>query len=754
MKEKTLITGFPRMGENRELKKALEDYWSGKTGIDELQKISSELRKKHWMIQKDNGISLISCNDFSFYDSMLDTAVMINAVPERFRDSKNKTDMYFSMAHGDANSAAMEMTKWFNTNYHYIVPELDDSIEFKADASKIVSEYREALSVGIHPKINIIGPITFLALSKTDDGSDPLKYIDKVTEVYCSILRELSALDETVFIQFDEPVFVRDLPEEYFERLREVYLKFSAVSDNIRIIFTTYFEHSCEAVKALADVPLWGLGLDFVHGKKNIDALKYAQNKIIIAGVVDGRNIWINDFNKSIRLLKEIAAHTGMDRILVSTCCSLLHVPFSSVNEPDSRIKDWFSFAVEKTAEVSLLGRVFHSPEVNESDSRNLVENAMINELMKSSEFRTDASVQEGINEAVKSEREGGFTERQTIQRKKFNLPVLPLTTIGSFPQTPELRKTRRDFRMKNISSAEYESAVKNYIDDCIAFQEEAGLDVFVHGEPERTDMVEYFGEMLKGFHFTKNGWVQSYGSRCVKPPVIYGDVSRPEPMTVKWISYAQGKTKKIVKGMLTGPVTILNWSFVRDDKTRAEVSKQIALALRDEIDDLQKAGISIIQVDEAAFKEGYPLRRENIPAYEEMAVSDFKLACSRAEKDTQIHTHMCYSNFNDIMPVIDSMDADVITIETARSGNKLLKVFRDYGYKKDVGPGVYDIHSARIPDVEEIEKQIRLRMEVLPAGQLWVNPDCGLKTRKWDEVKPALENMVKAVEKIRMDLK
>jgi 5-methyltetrahydropteroyltriglutamate--homocysteine methyltransferase len=751
MKCKTLIPGFPRIGERRELKKALEKYWTGKTPLIELEHKSSALRERHWRLQQEKGIDLISCNDFSWYDSMLDTIVLLNAIPERFRDISDSTARYFAMARGTENAVAMEMTKWFNTNYHYIVPELDDHLPFSLNASKILSEYDEAREVGIAPKINLIGPLTFLGLSRTTtDGGDPYRYYDRVLPVYLELMRRLSELDSCVYVQIDEPIFVKDPSRQSLDLLRACYEQLASESERLRLIVTTYFEHSNEAAMLLAETPVWGLGLDFVHGMRNLDALDRLRDKVLIAGIVDGRNIWRNDLEASLERLAAIEQFVPKERIVLSTSCSLLHVPYSLEHEPESEVKPWLAFACEKVDEVALLSHVFHGPEPSDTDRRLLEQNLAILRERTASPLVTDPDVTSRMDRLDKTARDGNAPERRALQQERLQLPPLPTTTIGSFPQTPELRKLRSAFKKQALTEEQYEEGLKQYIKECVAFQEEIGLDVLVHGEPERNDMVEYFGEMLNGFHFTRNGWVQSYGSRCVKPPIIYGDVSRPAPMTVKWIRYAHRQTSKPMKGMLTGPVTILNWSFVRDDKARADVSKQLALALGDEIADLQNAGISIIQVDEAAFKEGYPLRTADISGYERWAVANFKLAVSTAEKTTQIHTHMCYSEFNDIIKTLEAMDADVITIETARSGNVLLESFQTAGYANQVGPGVYDIHSPRVPSVEEFVEQIRVRMDVLPIEQLWVNPDCGLKTRAWEEVRPALRNMAQAVTRIR----
>ena len=747
---KTCITGFPRIGEKRELKKALENYWAKKSDIHDVRATAFELRKKNWLHQKHIGIDLISCNDFSLYDHMLDTIVMVNAIPERFKKIIDENERYFSMARGTEKANAMEMTKWFNTNYHYIVPELDGNMEFRLNFSKIASEFKEAKAFDILPKINVIGPLTFLGLSKTSEGKNCYDYFNAIFPVYKELVKEISSLDDNVFIQFEEPVFAKDVSTRQLKLLKTAYDGLASISDKIKIIVLTYFEHSIEASAVLATTPVWGIGLDFVHGPKNLETLGAVNGKKLIAGVVDGRNIWINDLNQTKAMLDRISSAVPKEDVIVSTSCSLLHIPYTVANEKDDGIKNRLSFAYEKVREVSLLSKMFRDEPVTETENNLVNASLKIIEEKKVSTKVNNPSVQQRIKNIGKRERKDTYRHRISVQKQAFNLPVLPTTTIGSFPQTEDLRKIRSDYKNNIISLRDYEDGIRKYIDECVAFQEKIGLDVLVQGEPERNDMVEYFGEMLLGFHFTANGWVQSYGSRCVKPPIIYGDVSRPGPMTVQWMTYAQSKTKKIMKGMLTGPVTILNWSFVRDDIARSEVSRQIALALSDEIEDLQLAGIKIIQVDEPAFKEGYPLRKNDISLYEKWAVENFKLSVSTARAETQIHTHMCYSDFNDIISTIEAMDADVITMENARSGNELLAVFKKTGYKNEIGPGVYDIHSPRIPSVKEISRQITSLLKVFPVGQLWINPDCGLKTRKWEEVKPALKNMVEAVKNIR----
>jgi 5-methyltetrahydropteroyltriglutamate--homocysteine methyltransferase len=750
---RTLINGFPRIGENRELKKVLERYWAHKAPFEEVENTARVLRERHWRLQKDSGIDFISSNDFSLYDNMLDTIVMLGAVPERFAGIADKHERYFAMARGNGKAAAMEMTKWFNTNYHFIVPELSDDLVFQLDSAKILGEYREAKDMGVTTKINLIGPLTFLALSKKKDGGDSFKYLYKILPVYKRLLGEIAKLDDSVYVQFDEPAFVRDPSDRILSPIQETYRELAAVSAGIKIIVTSCFEHSLEAVKPLCGVPIWGIGLDFLYGRRNFEGLEQATSKNIVAGIVDGRNIWRGDISAGLDLLTRINRVIPKEQIVVSTSCSLLHSPYSVKGEGDSVVKKYLAFACEKVEEVSLLARLFAPDRLSEAE-KSLIEENKGNLLS----FSNPAPVRDGgaghspVNSGRK-ERDGTYSERSALQKERLKLPPLPTTTIGSFPQTPELRKARSDYRKGGITEAVYEGAVKKYIDDCVAFQEETGLDVLVHGEPERNDMVEYFGELLEGFHFTQNGWVQSYGSRCVKPPVIFGDISRPAPMTVKWIRYAQGKTKKPMKGMLTGPVTILNWSFVRNDIPRRTVARQIAIALSDEVADLQKAGINIIQVDEAAFREGYPLRKENIAEYEQWALEAFRLAVSTADMSTQIHTHMCYSEFSDIIKTIEAMDADVLTIETARSGNTLLKVFKETSYQNEIGPGVYDIHSPRIPPAAEFREQIAARLEVIDKKKMWVNPDCGLKTRTWEEVKPALRNMVEAAAAVREEI-
>ncbi|RDU65341.1 5-methyltetrahydropteroyltriglutamate--homocysteine S-methyltransferase [Helicobacter didelphidarum] len=743
------IIGFPRIGEKRELKKALESFWTKKMSENELLCVAKELRTLHWSYQKK--CPFVVVNDFSLYDNMLDLSYALGAIPARFRNLKG-LELYFAMARGNGENVACEMTKWFNTNYHFVVPELSKHDCYTVNAEKIINEYNEAKSLGYAPKISLIGLFTYIGLSKTSDNSSKKDIFPHLKKVYLELIKTLSTLEKGTIIEFHEPIFVKG-ENEFFPYIKEVYNEICTFG--VKAIVTTYFEASNEATKILVETNIEGLGLDFLYGENNLTSLQLIANagKKLYAGLIDGRNIWVANLDSKLSILDKISLIVPKDLIHIGTSCSLLHVPFSKDSEikMDKEILSWLSFAKEKVRELELLESLFRNGIVD-SNKEAYEFNKTINDGRKQSQKIHDTKVRERIANLVITERKESFQARIKTQRKELGYPDLATTTIGSFPQTPELRALRQKYKKGEIDTDTYENGIKEYITECIRFQEEIGLDVLVHGEPERNDMVEYFGEQMKGFVFSQNGWVQSYGSRCVKPPIIYGDTSRPESMTLKWSSFAQSLSKKIVKGMLTGPVTILNWSFVRDDLARKEVCKQLSLCIADEISDLQNGGIRIIQVDEAAFKEGYPLREENIKEYETWALECFKISSSVAKPQTQIHTHMCYSEFNDIIKTIEAMDADVISIETARSGNELLKIFKQVGYANEVGPGVYDIHSPRIPSVDEIYKQIKLLLEVLPKEQLWINPDCGLKTRKWEEVKPSLKNMIEAVKKIRSE--
>ncbi len=751
----TYVVGFPRIGEQRELKKALEAYWAGKIGKAELQNVASDLRKRHWIYQKNAGIDLISINDFSFYDNMIDAMVMLNATPAKYDDVKNCMDKNFSMARGDDNHKAMEMTKWFNTNYHYIVPELDEEMDFKASIEKIQIEYNEAKELGINPKVNFIGLITFVKLSKIVNGSEDA-IIEKLIPVYVDLIKQLKELDKNITIQFDESYFVTNPTDKDLETLKKVYDVLTSESENIFV--ATYFEHSNEANEVLAKTNIKGMFLDFVAGSENSIKPLVEAGKIIGIGIVNGRNVWVNDIRESVKFLEGIAEAYDKDKILVGSSCSLLHVPFTLKYEEkmDSDIKSWLSYAVEKLNEIKIIDKLFRGIELDAEEKADLVANEEAIATRKTSDKIHNSIVKDRVSNLTENDakRDMPFEERIKLQHENLKYPILPTTTIGSFPQTPEVRKLRRDYKNGVISQEEYETQIKKWIDELVELQEKLDIDVLVHGEYERNDMVEYFGEQLEGVAFSQNGWVQSYGSRCVKPPLIFGDVSRPKDMTVKWITYAQSKTNRPMKGMLTGPATMLNWAFVRDDQPRSVTGYQMALAIRDEVNALEAAGIKVIQVDEAALREGYPLRDEKKAEYEEWSIRGFRITTSGVRAETQIHTHMCYSEFSDIMDAIEAMDADVISIENARSDNSLLEIFKERGYKGEIGPGVYDIHSPRIPSVEELVEQIEELMKVLPLEKLWVNPDCGLKTRKWPETTPSLENMVKATKIVREKLK
>jgi 5-methyltetrahydropteroyltriglutamate--homocysteine methyltransferase len=753
--------GFPRIGEKRELKFALEKYWKGRIDLAELEEVSAELRRRHWEYQKEAGIDSVACNDFSWYDQTLDMIATLGLEPERFRAIDDATERYFAMARGNNECVAMEMTKWFNTNYHYIVPELSDKLRGAVDASRIEALYAEAKAAGIEkPRINLVGPLTFLANAKRlDSHESPLGLFGKILPLYEELLARLAKLDEEVIIQIEEPIFVTDAVAELGMLIKNAYTALAQVDDRIRLYVVTYFDHAVEAAKILAKTPIAGIGLDFLYDDgRNLEVLDAIaeSGKELIAGVIDGRNIWRTDLDARKELLERIALSVERDRIIVSPSCSLLHIPFTLRYEEklSPEVRSYLAFAVERLEELRLLNALFRGAELSDADAAALEASRSALAERRSNRSVTDAEVRkrmEGLD-ALKRKREVPFKERILTQHEKFGYKPLATTTIGSFPQTPELRKVRREFKRGEISREEYERTIEDQIRACVEFQERIDLEVLVHGEFERNDMVEYFGERLSGVAFSENGWVQSYGSRCVKPPLIYGDVSRPEPMTVRWSTFAQSLTDRPMKGMLTGPVTILNWSFVRDDQPRAETCTQIALAIRDEVDDLQKAGIGMIQVDEAAFKEGYPLRAAKRPDYEKFALESFWIATGVAWPETQIHTHMCYSEFNDIIDTIEGMDADVISIETARSGNVLLRIFKERGYEMEIGPGVYDIHSPRVPSVEEMTAQIRALLEVLPSRRLWINPDCGLKTRGWPEVEASLEHMVRAVKTVRAE--
>ncbi|KAG2316232.1 hypothetical protein Bca4012_067045 [Brassica carinata] len=757
------IVGYPRMGPKRELKFALESFWDGKTTAEDLKKVSADLRSDIWKQMSAAGIKYIPSNTFAYYDQVLDTTAMLGAVPPRYGWNSGEIgfDVYFSMARGNASVPAMEMTKWFDTNYHYIVPELGPEVKFSYASHKAVNEYKEAKALGVETVPVLVGPVSYLLLSKlakgVDKSFDLLSLLPKILPIYKEVIEELKGAGAT-WIQFDEPLFVMDLEGHKLQAFSGAYAELESTLSGLNVLVETYFaDVPAEAYKTLTSLKgVTAFGFDLIRGTKTIDLIKsgFPEGKYLFAGVVDGRNIWANDLAASLITLQSLEGVVGKDKLVVSTSCSLLHTAVDLVNESklDAEIKSWLAFAAQKVVEVDALAKAL----AGQTNQSFFSANAEALSSRRSSPRVTNQSVQKAAAALKGSDhrRATEVTARLDAQQKKLNLPILPTTTIGSFPQTVELRRVRREYKAKKISEEDYVKAIKEEIKKVVDIQEDLDIDVLVHGEPERNDMVEYFGEQLSGFAFTANGWVQSYGSRCVKPPIIYGDVSRPKPMTVFWSSTAQSMTKRPMKGMLTGPVTILNWSFVRNDQPRHETCYQIALAIKDEVEDLEKGGIGVIQIDEAALREGLPLRKAEHSFYLDWAVHSFRITNCGVQDSTQIHTHMCYSHFNDIIHSIIDMDADVITIENSRSDEKLLSVFREgVKYGAGIGPGVYDIHSPRIPSTDEIADRINKMLAVLEQNILWVNPDCGLKTRKYTEVKPALKNMVDAAKLIRSQL-
>ncbi|KAK9128504.1 hypothetical protein Syun_017301 [Stephania yunnanensis] len=757
------IVGYPRMGPKRELKFALESFWDGKSSAEDLEKVAADLRSSIWKQMAEAGIKHIPSNTFSYYDQVLDTTALLGAVPSRYNWTGGEIgfDTYFSMARGNASVPAMEMTKWFDTNYHFIVPELGPDTKFSYASHKAVNEYKEAKALGIDTVPVLVGPVSYLLLSKHAKGVDKsfslLSLLGNILTVYKQVIAELKAAGAS-WIQFDEPTLVLDLDSHQLQAFTAAYSELEPTLSGVNVVIETYFaDIPAEAFKTLTSLKgVTGFGFDLVRGAKTLDLIKsgFPSGKYLFAGVVDGRNIWANDLVASISTLGALEGIVGKDKLVVSTSCSLLHTAVDLINETklDSEIKSWLAFAAQKVVEVNALAKAL----AGQKDEAFFSANAAAQASRRSSPRVTNAAVQKAASALKGSDhrRATNVSARLDAQQKKLNLPILPTTTIGSFPQTIELRRVRREYKANKISEDEYVKAIKEEISKVVKIQEELDIDVLVHGEPERNDMVEYFGEQLSGFAFTVNGWVQSYGSRCVKPPIIYGDVSRPVAMTVFWSSFAQSLTARPMKGMLTGPVTILNWSFVRNDQPRHETCYQIALAIKDEVEDLEKAGINVIQIDEAALREGLPLRKSEQAFYLDWAVHSFRITNVGVKDTTQIHTHMCYSNFNDIIHSIIDMDADVITIENSRSDEKLLSVFREgVKYGAGIGPGVYDIHSPRIPSTEEIADRINKMLAVLETNILWVNPDCGLKTRKYTEVKPALTNMVAAAKLLRTEL-
>jgi len=755
------IVGYPRIGARRELKRATEAYWDGEISREELLETGRSLRLEAWQRMRDAGIDLIPSNTFSFYDQVLDTTAMVGAVPARYqqRDGEDvDLDTYFAMGRGAQSEGldvtAMEMTKWFDTNYHYIVPELTADTRFRLASRKPVDEYLEAREAGIETVPVLIGPVTYLLVGKNHDDPefDRLSLLPSLLPVYAEVLAALRDAGAQ-WVQFDEPALVLDRTPAELGTVERAYTELAKAAGGTKLLVQTYFGDTDESFHVLRRLPVAAIGLDLRRGVRNLGQLRRQGlgSKYLAAGVVDGRNVWINDLETSLALLEELAGIVGGDRLIVSTSCSLMHSPIEldRENRLDAELKSWLAFANQKVVEVATLAQAL---EDRNAAADALAANRAALESRRTSARTNNVAVRERLaatNEAA-YRRPGSVVERRSAQRARLGLPPFPTTTIGSFPQTPELRRARAQHTANEIDDAAYERVIEQEIEHVIRLQEEIGLDVLVHGEPERNDMVEYFGEQLDGFAFTRFGWVQSYGSRYVKPPIVFGDVSRPGPMTVRWAQYAQSLTSKPVKGMLTGPVTILNWSFVRDDQPRSETCRQIALAIRDEVVDLEAADIGVIQIDEPALREGLPLRRSDWTAYLAWAVPCFRLAASGVRDETQIHTHMCYADFNDIIEAISDLDADVISIENSRSAAELLEAFRDYRYDKEIGPGVYDIHSPRVPPANEMEQRLREATTVLDPRLVWVNPDCGLKTRRYEETVPALEHMVSAARSMR----
>lgn len=760
---KTSILGYPRIGKNRELKKSIENYWKKNITEEKLAEVASNIRKDNWETQSKLKVDLISSNDFSLYDQVLDMCITLGCIPERHKKLEG-LEQYFAMARGlqknDIDVTPMEMTKWFNTNYHYIVPEFKKNQVFSLNSKKILKEYQEALALDIKTKPVIIGPVTFLMIGKEkEEGFNRLDLLPKLLPIYQSLLKEVSDLGAE-YIQIDEPILSTELNTEEKKLFITAYDQLAQAKNGLKIIVANYFDSYGENLDFALKLPIEVLHLDLSTSSaeitKTLNSSSLSNQTILSLGLVDGRNIWKNDFEYSLNIINKVEKKIGSDRLWISSSCSLLHSPYDldleeNPEKLNPEIKQWLAFSKQKVQEIVQLKSL--ALNINEPANQKVFE-----ENKKSKKNRQTSSLIHNVNVKKRvenltekdSSRESPFKVRQQKQKRTLQLPLFPTTTIGSFPQTKEVRKKRAQFKNKKISQLEYDQFLESEITETIHFQEEIGLDVLVHGEFERNDMVEYFGEKLDGFAFTHLGWVQSYGTRCVKPPIIFGDISRPRPMTVKWSSFAQSITDKLVKGMLTGPVTILQWSFVRNDQSKSITCKQIALAIRDEVCDLEKAGLKIIQIDEPAIREGLPLKKKEWATYLDWAIKAFRISASGIQDQTQIHTHMCYSEFNDIIANIADMDADVITIETSRSEMDLLHAFVDFKYPNEIGPGVYDIHSPRVPTQLEIEELLKKAADLLPVANLWVNPDCGLKTRDWPETKAALKNLVKSAKKMR----
>lgn len=753
--------GYPRIGNQRQLKKACEQYWAGKIDLTELNGIARKIREENWQTQLDAGIDLIPCNDFSFYDQVLDTSLLLGVIPQRYTPvlstvkSNNEIDLYFAMARGyqkdGLDITAMEMTKWLDTNYHYIVPEFTANQEFKIFNESIFSAHNSAKQqLGEKAKPVLLGPVSYLLLGKEkEQGFERINLIKKLVPVYVDIINRLR-LQGVKWIQLDEPCLALDLSKKEKEAFEYAYRAIANRVSGIKLLVATYFEALLDNTELAVNLPVAALHIDLVRAPEQLDEVLalIPEGLQLSLGVIDGRNVWKNDYEKSLNLINKAVEKLGADRVIIAPSCSLLHSPIDLDLETtiDPEIKNWMAYAKQKLNEISDLKHIA------EGNNDLLQANIKAIESRRTSRKVHKQAVKDRVNAITEADgtRQNAFPVRQKLHNERFNLPAFPTTTIGSFPQTDDIRQLRSKFKKGELTLEQYEEAIESATVDAIRWQEEIGLDVLVHGEFERNDMVEYFGEQLDGFLFTKNGWVQSYGSRCVKPPVIYGDVSRPKDMTVRWSTFAAAQTDKPMKGMLTGPVTILQWSFVRDDQPRDVTTNQIAFAIRDEVLALEEAGIAIVQIDEAAIREGLPLRKAKHPHYLDWAVKAFRITASGVQDKTQIHTHMCYSEFNNIIEHIAAMDADVITIETSRSQMELLQAFANFEYPNEIGPGVYDIHSPRVPSTEEMASLLAKAAELLPARNLWVNPDCGLKTRKWPETKAALVNMVAAAKQAR----
>ncbi len=753
--------GYPRIGNHRETKKALEAYWSGKNSYEELIRTGKEIKLKNWQLQKDLGIDLIPSNDFSFYDHILDMSLTVGAIPERYsgldkNSEKDLLDLYFAMARGYQDKGkditAMEMTKWFDTNYHYIVPEFYKNQQFRLLSYKFLEDFSEAKDAGILTKPVLTGPVSFLLAGKEKaTGFDRIDLIENVLKAYIEMIALLKS-HGAEWIQFDEPFLVTDLSQKQKEAFTHAYSVLRKKFPELKFMLATYFGEVGDNLETILNLPVDAIHVDLVRAPSQLDELliKFPANKLLSLGIVDGRNIWKNDFKESLDSIHKAVKKLGEERIILGPSCSLLHVPCDLDLEISpgtlDEIKAWLAFAKQKIGEIIVLRQLALG-----SKDEEVLSEYQNNQTVQTSKKESTVIHNDGVKTRMaKAEKTGrtsrtAFAVRKEAQQKVLHLPRFPTTTIGSFPQTSEIRKLRAKRMKGEISTDNYNQSIRQEIKAAMRWQEEIGLDVLVHGEFERNDMVEYFGEMLEGFAFTKNGWVQSYGSRCVKPPVIYGDVARPKPMTVEWTTYAQSLTSKPVKGMLTGPVTILQWSFVRNDQPRSETCKQIAMAINDEVQDLESAGIRIIQIDEPALREGLPLRKKGWDTYFDWAITAFRLTSTGVKDTTQIHTHMCYSEFNDIMDKIAELDADVISIESSRSQMEILDAFSKFKYPNDIGPGIYDIHSPRVPSKEEIVLLLRKAEKRIQPKQIWVNPDCGLKTRNWSETKSALTNMIEA---------